>query len=763
MFINFILRNFSMKKIKSLSLFSLCMLAVSSLSAAGVEEYSPNTSGSLAEAKAKLAKPTNATSDYSLEEVGGGGANGTGAVITKYLLNEETGEYEEVEYQVAFDSTLGNASGENKAYYKWDSENSKFELSDAGNYDADSSGFVAGYSDSDYYGNAATSVDTAAKYVTEATAEDVNASFIANTSSANGSAIYMAASSSLGTINGDFIANTSSGSAAAIYVAAYADIDVINGDFIGNTSTGTGGAIYIYRGTAISEINGDFLYNTSDDNGGAISFGTATTTYVNTIGVINGDFIGNTGLYGGAIFIADGSNTSKSAQTVITEINGDFIGNTASALGGAIMSYQTIITINGDFIENTSSGSGGAIQLQAGGVISNLNGSFIGNTASTLGGAIFLTYHSSNGSSSMGTIVGDFENNTAGTEGGAIYMATGTKITSLTGDFTNNTAGTEGGAIYNIGTITSLLGDFIGNNATGTSTSGGAIYNTGTITLSGDFIGNYASSTNAVAQGGAIYNTGTVNFNATSDIKFDGNYTVTYAGTSDTKTSNAIYNTGTLNFNAGDYSIIINDDVDGATDYSSTGLFNVNTGTVLVNGTVTNQYITVAAGATLSLGLDSSLGASLLSFTDNSTLSIAISDLEDASIDLTSVMLISYLTNVNAVLDFSSFIGEFSFDIDFTGNNTLTADTFYDFLNADLDVIFTDSTIGDIVAIEDEENNFTSYVVTSTENEILAEFEISLSGTTITISGAVPEPSTYAMIFGVLALGFAYYRKRKQK
>ena len=35
-------------------------------------------------------------------------------------------------------------------------------------------------------------------------------------------------------------------------------------------------------------------------------------------------------------------------------------------------------------------------------------------------------------------------------------------------------------------------------------------------------------------------------------------------------------------------------------------------------------------------------------------------------------------------------------------------------------------------------------------------FEITLTGTS-----TVPEPSTYAAIFGVLALGFAVYRRRK--
>ena len=99
----------------------------------------------------------------------------------------------------------------------------------------------------------------------------------------------------------------------------------------------------------------------------------------------------------------------------------------------------------------------------------------------------------------------------------------------------HNTSGPiAGGAIYNRGTIGNITGDFIGNYASSIGTghnnvsssdgalSGGAIYNRGSIRdITGNFIENYSSSSNGTAQGGAIYNTGTIG-NITGD--FIGNY-----------------------------------------------------------------------------------------------------------------------------------------------------------------------------------------------------------------------------------------------
>ena len=104
-----------------------------------------------------------------------------------------------------------------------------------------------------------------------------------------------------------------------------------------------------------------------------------------------------------------------------------------------------------------------------------------------------------------------------------------------------------GGAIYNFGTIGDITGDFIGNYASSAGTGtysyayGGAIYNNGTIgNITGDFIGNYASA-NYSAAGGAIYNSSSAEIgNITGD--FIGNYAT---GNSNAN-GGAIYNYGTI-------------------------------------------------------------------------------------------------------------------------------------------------------------------------------------------------------------------------
>ena len=180
----------------------------------------------------------------------------------------------------------------------------------------------------------------------------------------------------------------------------------------------------------------------------------------------------------------------------------------------------------------------------------DVNADFIGSSSSSYssGGAI---YNDENGT--IGSITGDFIGNNAIWSGGAInnYGFIG----DITGDFIGN-YGYYGGAIYNgyKGTIGDITGDFIGNYVSDITTSssayarGGAIYNgyKGTIgDITGDFIGNYASSENKEAEGGAIYNgeDGTIG-NITGD--FIGNYTNSYGG--------AIYNDrGTIGNITGDF------------------------------------------------------------------------------------------------------------------------------------------------------------------------------------------------------------------
>ena len=71
--------------------------------------------------------------------------------------------------------------------------------------------------------------------------------------------------------------------------------------------------------------------------------------------------------------------------------------------------------------------------------------------------------------------------------GGAVYNHFNSKITSVIADFIGNFA-TTGGAIDNLGTISMIQGDFIGNHAV---MSGGEIENRGII---GEIEGIFANN-----------------------------------------------------------------------------------------------------------------------------------------------------------------------------------------------------------------------------------------------------------------------------
>ena len=156
------------------------------------------------------------------------------------------------------------------------------------------------------------------------------------------------------------------------------------------------------------------------------------------------------------------------------------------------------------------------------------DGNFINQSSTNNGGAISNRY------TQISSIKGDFIGNNATSssgirKGGAIYNYDG-DIDNITGDFINNYSN-QGGAVWNgyYGHLSNIAGDFIGNSVSGTNSYGGAAYNSATIdNITGHFIVNNSSG-NEEAYGGAIYNTGSnakIN-NITGD--FIGNYATSQA------------------------------------------------------------------------------------------------------------------------------------------------------------------------------------------------------------------------------------------
>ncbi len=429
---------------------------------------------------------------------------------------------------------------------------------------------------------------------TLASANVTNVVFQGISSSSYGGVIYNTQDNSSVNIKADFVSNYTQNKQDYAYGGAVFNSGIlgnISSYFIGNYAEGKrntlGGAIY--NRNVINDIEGDFIVNYAQSisqyaQGGAIY------NIIGSINSINSNMIGNyaqsssLSSYGGAIF-----NDNKASISIL---NSHFIGNYAgstlgSSYGGAISNFDSgsyIGNIQGNFIGNYAVGKveakGGAI-INSGSSIKSIIGDFIENytqsvDAVSTGGAIY-----NNGE--IGDIIGDFIGNYAHADvntiyssgdahGGAIFNIVGT-IGNITGNFEGNYVIAEhggegssyisGGAIVNENdvTIKNINGDFIQNYVYNSqikgSAYGGAIYNyldTNSYThakieaITGDFIGNYAQSVDAVSIGGAIYNNGQI---GSITGNFLGNYAISDQGDA---YGGAVYNDANIKIQAPEFS-----------------------------------------------------------------------------------------------------------------------------------------------------------------------------------------------------------------
>ncbi len=342
---------------------------------------------------------------------------------------------------------------------------------------------------------------------------------------------------------------------------------VITSDFVAKPSNGQiGSSLGIYN-VKLAGIEGDFIGNYSVSSSTDGSQGPALKTNIgNNIGYIKGDFINN---YIRQQRHAEGGALYNYAFATIGSIEGNFVGNHindvddyilngALANGGALLNNGTINSIKGHFVGNYiwttfPQAFGGAISVTENGTIGNVEGDFVGNwvfakgpsahdwdDTAAEGGAIYA-----DASSTIGSIKGDFVGNfvSGGANsayGGAIYNRT-SNIDSIESNFIANHAisasskNAAGGAIYNerAATMPTISGQFLGNYASGTAAFGGAIYNSGTMTLENSILkDNYAKATGATAQGGAIWSQRRIDLNAKDGFDFviEGNYVENSSG-----------------------------------------------------------------------------------------------------------------------------------------------------------------------------------------------------------------------------------------
>jgi hypothetical protein len=405
-----------------------------------------------------------------------------------------------------------------------------------------------------------------------------NLTFLDNTASGGGGAVYLDLADISFTGANEFDANKAyqtvnasgggDGGGGAIY-SLYSAFSTVGGDTFTHNSAKDGGAIFVrgtygrryYYGDPVSvSINGDeFDNNTATYNGGAIYNENSS----NVLMVDSSTFLGNSTNPngdddGGAVFTKSSSATFD--QCVFDDNSSGFQGGAMLVVGDDTSTIESCT-----FQFNTASGDGGAIAISGsspmisdtlfdynksygnGGAVFNSNGSptfdsdtFFTNTADPTsgksGGAIFDTGYRNNYATYYSSPLienSTFTDNIAAT-GGAIdtnYSEATITGSTFSGDGAENqgSGGGTGGGIFTHESAVTLTGDnVLGDNAA--NGSGGAVaeyYNTGPSVISGCFfMVNAASSGN----GGAVDLFHDGNTVTILNSVFDGNFAVVDGG-----------------------------------------------------------------------------------------------------------------------------------------------------------------------------------------------------------------------------------------
>ena len=348
-----------------------------------------------------------------------------------------------------------------------------------------------------------------------------------------------------------------------------------------NRSYSYGGALHLFNSKsdfANSKVvleNCTFTGNTSRSGGGSISATASSSSLSNgtVLNITDCTFSKNTvnngsapalsGGYGGALYLANRSNT--------TVKNTDFTGNQTGSEGGAIYAAMestlslTDCEFTGNAATNETKSYAGAISAHS----SFVNASrviFTNNTAITRAGALYNSYNSASTKDSVITLRDcQFNENHAGSYGGAVYSTDRNRQTDPEGEpemdrglfiydtsFTGNTTNGRGGAMYISGHNNAYLQavDFVNNQANlddETTSYGGAIYMTGKNLVEingGTFTGNSAD----VVGGIGLYSGSSIILNKITAT--DNTATISYGGFLACDTASAVIHDSVLQNNS---------------------------------------------------------------------------------------------------------------------------------------------------------------------------------------------------------------------
>ena len=454
----------------------------------------------------------------------------------------------------------------------------------------------------------------------------------------------------------------------------------------------------------------------------------------------------------GTLTVQNGGHVAAGSFDVGTEGVG-----TASVLSGGTISTSNLtlgqgtsgsLTINGAGSAVTVSGSTnvedtGTLTVSDGGVLNT--GALFGKGSTTVTGA------GSTLAASSGIAIGR-------TQAGSLTISDGGTVTSANsttiGDFASGV-----GTVIVTGTNSSLsitntvyIGGFNAGTGILTVADGGTVTSAETINLAitGSATLNIGAAANAAAVApGTLnaprlvgYNTGTsqINFNHTGTAytfapRISNTISVVHNGPGTTFLTGANDYTGATTINAG--ALFVNNTL-------GTSAVTVNSGGTLGGSGTLDGLTTIASGGHLAPGGALTGAGSAGTLTFGGSLTLTAGAILDFQLGTTSDL----IAVTGGTLTGSSGTGGITLNLSDAGGFAAGTYTLFNFVNGGTsDFTASDFAFGTLPA-----------------GTTASDYTFGLTSTALTLSysgSAIPEPSTYAAIFGACALGLAIWRKRR--
>ncbi|MBO5781027.1 MAG: PEP-CTERM sorting domain-containing protein, partial [Opitutales bacterium] len=574
----------------------------------------------------------------------------------------------------------------------------------------------------------------------------------------------------------------------ATYVGNYVENDGIKSDVMGGFVRLDDSSVANFN------ISENATLTIGDGTAGYDSVAGSVSSTINKIGsgalVVNGSmkyFTGALNVNAGSMDINNGLGAIKTTVKKGASLNVDgFVANDKSVTntsdkgmtGGFILAEGSVNLTNASVTNNnvtedvyTKPLGGGFADIRSGGEMTVKDSTFSNNnvvatTQSQVQGTLFHVF-------SLGKLNienSTFENNKGSslynTQGGVVSLDGNVSLDVKGSTFKGNVVevlGTKGvwGAMGGVicaptanGSVSINVKDttFDGNAAISLEkmgAGGGVAYlkNTQTTFTDAKFTNNYVKTTGNYDGGGVIYSYGNADltFNVTKSENYVGNY---------------VENDGVKTDSLGGFAYF---------DQSTIAKFNISENATLTIGDGTAGYDSVVGSANSTIN---KLGTGALIINGSMEYFTGVLDVQEGSMTVNSVLgasdiivaggaVLALGENADIILHGCSITVEEGGSLELGANTSITVNLEQDFAGStNLFTIADGANLtqnGETVTLAELEENMT----VTYNGEVLDNSQWSFDSITGKLTASVPEPSTYAAIFGALALAFAAYRRRK--